>query len=146
MQLIDFDFRTIVLSILFFIGGCLNIQPPEPVSVITPKSVTTESKKNTAGLTIELLTNETLLTYEPKSTDSNIKGVHQRLEKRVKSASVGEIKNFIEKAIKMNGSSKAQFPVMLIGDDKVSAERFQKVIQALKEKEIFRFQLITTPE
>jgi len=132
MELTTFDPRNFFLAFLVFIGACTSFEPPQPVQVETPGSVSSDILKNSEVFLIELKKDNTVWCIADSTQQSSHKvgePVRQNLGRLIadyKRKHSGKKTMFLVKS-----HPKGQYAI------------FEKVIGALKDNDEFKYNLVT---
>lgn len=96
MQLVSFDFKTIIFSILMFLSGCVAFQPPEQTSIQTQKTTTVTKLDEFAPGMLKIIfkTNQTI---ELLFKETSGKEMRRLLSDPTSVEIVNEIKNLVIK-------------------------------------------------
>jgi|GEM_PF-3843768 len=136
MRLFNFDFENILVWFVVLLGGFLSSAPPQPVELQTPQSSATQISGR-ENLIIEIK-NETTVHFTFKDQESNL------LYRNVKNE-VTILKSVINDAIYKAGG-KENLNIVLRSPVNTKHKDYNKVVEALKANEIYKFSLITIPE
>lgn len=130
--------RNFVLFILLFFGGCMHaFRPPEPVTVVTPTTSSTEVLTGTTGLTIEFL-DEQKVSMRYQQDNGSTEKESFNLEEG------GKIADFIQRAMGAGGSADP-LPIMIKQLPGTSEKNIQTLLTILRNQGIRQFKILTSP-
>lgn len=138
MEFINFDFGKIIFSILILFFGCSKFNPPPPITITTPKIVITEKKNFDPGTLIFDISNDKLLVATYIDQDK----VKKTIE--IKQVTQQSIEKTIQQAINWVGG-KEKIKIAIKNSKKSGSDNFKILIDALRAKKIYKYQLLTTP-
>jgi hypothetical protein len=136
MRLISFE-RDFFLTFLLFIGGCFSFQPPMPVEITTPATVSRERlvKENEMELEFNLINGNDI--YYSLRT-----GQGPRATVKVNSDDTGQV---IKEAIELSRAANKTLVVFVKTSTETDPALFKLVTKSLSEKQITKYNLITHP-
>lgn len=135
MNLTRPDLKNVFLALLLYTGSPCSSQPPRPVVVERP-TITTSVVRDSAAFLIEIKDDNTVW--------CNTKGGTSKQSQQVEEPIRANLGKFIADYKKERGDRKQMF--LIKGSPKSRYDVFEKVIDALRDNEEFKYNLITTED
>ena len=120
------------------LASCVDYSSPEPIEITTPASVTTEVMNETPAFLIEIKSDQSVW-YQILSKDSSGSvRIKEPIKENLKKA-IGDFKNeCVKKELRAS--------YLIKGDNNTKFDQFEKIINALKENEIYKYNLVTSAD